>query len=169
MITILQIILWIVAVASVGLLALTLWGLYLKHKGQTPFDAAGLDADGGKYATSHDGQKIEYFTYGSADPSAPVVVNMHGSGPEALSEKRFYAPICEALGVRGISISLPGHGYTHRCGYRWMNERTAGLYGCAQSVPKECRYPTQEHPTPAKRRAETPTKRWSFGPVSIPV
>jgi len=112
MMIIVQIILWIIAVASVGLLALTFWGLYLKNKGQIPFDAAALAADGGKYATSHEDRKIEYFTYGSTDPSASVVVNMHGSGPEALSEKRFYAPICEALGVRGISISLPGYGYT---------------------------------------------------------
>ncbi|MGB1276603.1 MAG: alpha/beta fold hydrolase, partial [Nannocystaceae bacterium] len=44
--------------------------------------------------------------------NAPVVVNIHGSGPEARSERELWAPVCEALGVRGLSISLPGYGYT---------------------------------------------------------
>ena len=112
MATLIEIVLWTLASISLVLLALTLWGLYLKNQGQEPFDSEALAADGGKYAVSSDGRKIEYFTYGSTDPNAPVVVNMHGSGPEAFSEKSFYAPICEALNVRGISLSLPGHGYT---------------------------------------------------------
>ena len=29
-----------------------------------------------------------------------------------MSELKFYRPICEALGVKGIAISLPGYGYT---------------------------------------------------------
>lgn len=88
------------------------FGLFLRRRGQLPFDAEALAADGGKYVSNSAGRRIEYFVYGSVEAGAPVVVNMHGSGPEARSERRLWAPACEALGVKGISISLPGYGYT---------------------------------------------------------
>lgn len=88
------------------------FGRYLRNRGQPPFDAAALAADGGRYAATADGRRVEYFVYGSPDVDAAVVVNMHGSGPEARSEMALHAPVCEQLGVRSIAISLPGYGYT---------------------------------------------------------
>lgn len=87
-------------------------GLLLRKRGQLAFDAEALAADGGLYVVAPAGRRIEYFRYGSDDPQAPVVVNLHGSGPEARSEQELWAPVCEKLGVRGLAISLPGYGYT---------------------------------------------------------
>ena len=88
------------------------FGLVLRNRGQRAFDADALAAEGGSYVVSAAGRTIEYFVYGSTDPTAPVVVNMHGSGLEARSERDLWAPACEKLGVRGLSLSLPGYGYT---------------------------------------------------------
>lgn len=98
----------------VVLLGLTAWvvGLVIRKRGQRPFDAEALEAEGGKFALNSEGRHIAYVVYGSTDPSAPVVVNMHGSGAEANFEKELWAPICEDLGVRGIALSLPGYGHT---------------------------------------------------------
>ncbi len=106
-----------VLAGAFGFLALTfviVWwvGRRMVRNGQRAFDADAVAADGGKFATADSGRKVEYFTYGSTDEHAPVVVNMHGSGPEAKSECALWAPVCEQLGVRGIAISLPGYGYT---------------------------------------------------------
>lgn len=102
-----------IAAASVALyLAAVAFGLYLKRRGQLPFDPEALAAEGGKYVTTADGRIVEYFTYGPPDRDARVVVNMHGSGMEAREQARLNAPICEGLGVRGIAISLPGFGYS---------------------------------------------------------
>ena len=88
------------------------FGLYLRRGGQRRFDPHALEAEGGKYVTTADGRIVEYFVYGGADPTVRTVVNMHGSGTEAREQARLNAPICEALGVRGIAISLPGFGYS---------------------------------------------------------
>lgn len=87
-------------------------GSVIRRRGQRPFDADALAADGGLHVVNGEGRRIEYFRYGSTDPRAPVVVNIHGSGPEAGSERELWAPVCEKLSVRGLSISLPGYGYT---------------------------------------------------------
>lgn len=107
-----NIFLGLLAVVVIVYLALVLIGRNIIRKGQKPFDAAAVEADGGKFVVNSEGRHIEYFVYGSGDSTAPVVVNIHGSGPEAGSERELNAPICEALNVRGISISLPGYGYT---------------------------------------------------------
>ncbi len=103
----------IIVAAGVALYLLAVaFGLYLKARGQRPFDADTLAAEGGKYATAADGRVVEYLTYGTTSRDAKVVVNMHGSGTEAREQARLNAPSCEALGVRGIAISLPGFGYS---------------------------------------------------------
>jgi pimeloyl-ACP methyl ester carboxylesterase len=107
-----QIIVILIIVASVAYLAATGFGLHLIKQGQRPFDAAALEADGGKYITTSDGRVVEYFVSGSTDRAAKVVVNLHGSGTEAMEQHRLYAPICEALGIRGIAIGLPGYGFS---------------------------------------------------------
>ena len=88
------------------------FGLYLKKRGQLPFDKYAVEKDGGKYVTNKLGRTIEYFVYGNQDENAPVIVTIHGSGPEGLSEVHFHNEACAALKVKGISISLPGYGYT---------------------------------------------------------
>ena len=36
---------------------------------------------------------------------------------------------------------------------------------CAQSVPKECQMPTQEHPTPTKTKGRNARKTLTFRPL----
>ena len=36
---------------------------------------------------------------------------------------------------------------------------------CAQSVPKECQMPTQEHPTPTKTKGRNASKTLTFRPL----
>ena len=87
-------------------------GLIIKHQGQSAIDEVSLKRDGGQIVEDVKGRSIEYFLYGSQDPNAPVVINMHGSSLDGTFEKAVNQKSCEALGVRGISISLPGVGNT---------------------------------------------------------
>jgi len=91
---------------------ITVVGLIVKSQGQSEIDKASLIKDGAKLAVNEHGRKIEYFVYGSTDPTAPVIINIHGSGVEGRLEKEMYQGICEELNVRGIAISLPGFGNT---------------------------------------------------------
>jgi pimeloyl-ACP methyl ester carboxylesterase len=101
------------AIALVSVFSLfIIGGLIVKKRGQSEIDEASLIRDGAKLAVNSDGRRIEYFVYGNTNPNAPVIVNIHGSGIEGNFEKSIYQPICEKLGVRGISISLPGYGNT---------------------------------------------------------
>ena len=124
----------VAAAAFAGLLGV---GARERRRGQLPVDRASLEADAGKTATTADGRTVEYFTYGSTDPGAVVVVNMHGSGLEGRFEKRLHAPICEALGVRGIAISMPACGNTDmkpgRTVIDWATEDLAAVLD-AESV-----------------------------------
>lgn len=87
-------------------------GLYLLKKGQLPFDEKAIERDGGKYIETEDGRKVEYFVFGNVEPDSKVVICIHGSGPEAMSEVHFNQKSCVELGVKGIALSLPGYGYT---------------------------------------------------------
>ena len=87
-------------------------GLIIKNQGQSEIDEASIIRDGAKIATDKNGRKIEYFLYGSSDVNAPVIINMHGSGLDGTFEKAVNKSACKELGVRGISISLPGVGNT---------------------------------------------------------
>ena len=102
------------AIAFIGALfgGALLFGRRLCSSGQAPFDAVDLEAEGSQFAVTADGRFVEYFVYGTADPEAGVVVNMHGSGLEARFEVALYQSECDDLGVRGIAISLPGYGCT---------------------------------------------------------
>jgi len=116
------------AIAFIGALfgGALLFGRRLRSCGQAPFDAVDLEAEGGQFAVTADGRFVEYFVYGTTDPEAGVVVNMHGSGLEARFEVALYQSICDELGVRGIAISLPGYGCTDMKPGRkvldWANE-----------------------------------------------
>ena len=87
-------------------------GLYLLKKGPSPFDVKALENDGGKFAETEEGRKVEYFVFGNLQDSSKVLICMHGSGPEARSEVAFNQKSCTELGIKGIAISIPGYGYT---------------------------------------------------------
>ncbi|MGB0837410.1 MAG: alpha/beta fold hydrolase [Flavobacteriaceae bacterium] len=97
----------------VGLyLILIISGIFIKRKGQFPINQASLNRDDALIVTDKTGRKVEYFRYGSKDMKAPVMINIHGSGLDGTFEKAVHHRSCEALGVRGISISMPGVGNT---------------------------------------------------------
>ena len=87
-------------------------GLIVKKQGQSEIDEASIIKDGAKIATDKYDRRIEYFLYGSNDINAPVIISIHGSGLDGTFEKAVNISACENLGVRGISISLPGVGNT---------------------------------------------------------
>ncbi|MCY9870470.1 alpha/beta hydrolase [Vibrio barjaei] len=88
------------------------WGILLRRRGMLPIDNKQLVNDELRTTTTKDGRTVSYCVYGSDEPSAPVVVNMHGSGLECGFERSNYAHVCQALHCRGIAISLPGCGFS---------------------------------------------------------
>ena len=94
------------------LLIFTIGGLIIKNKGQREINREILLGEGGKLALDQNNRKIEYFTYGSSDTNALVVINIHGSGLDGTFEKLVHQKSCDELNVKGISISLPGYGNT---------------------------------------------------------
>tara|TARA_B100000674_G_scaffold195639_2_gene159257 strand:- start:30345 stop:31394 length:1050 start_codon:yes stop_codon:yes gene_type:complete len=90
----------------------TVCGLIIKNKGQSDINRENLLNEGAKLALDQNGRKIEYFTYGTLDTNAPVVINIHGSGLDATFEKLVHQNSCNELNLKGISISLPGYGNT---------------------------------------------------------
>jgi pimeloyl-ACP methyl ester carboxylesterase len=111
-----MIVVYIIGYILLGLISIFLFlefmGFYLLKKGQGAFDKKALERDGGKFAETVDGRKIEYFVFGNLNPQAKVVVCIHGSGFEAMSEVALNDQCCIELGLKGIAISLPGYGYT---------------------------------------------------------
>lgn len=93
-------------------LILSLSGFLILKKGQQSFDYQVLENDGGKYVITDDSRKVEYFVFGNTDPQSKVIICIHGSGPEALSEVKFNEKCCIELGLKGIAISLPGYGFS---------------------------------------------------------
>lgn len=87
-------------------------GLIIKYQGQKEINQESVIKDQAKFAIDKNGRHIEYFLYGSQNPSAPVVINIHGSGLDGTFEKAVNQKACDSLGVRGIAISLPGVGNT---------------------------------------------------------
>ena len=111
-----MIVVYIIGYILLGLtsiyLILLFMGLYLLKKGPLPFDEKALGKDGGKYVETGDSRKVEYFVFGNLEPESKVIICIHGSGPEAVSEIDFNEKCCIELGLKGIAISLPGYGYT---------------------------------------------------------
>ena len=103
---------WTASVLLALFVIINTWGLIIKNQGQSDIEEKDLESEGAKIATARDGRKIEYFTYGSTNEKAPVIINIHGSGLEGSFEKNIYQTACDELEVRGISISLPGVGNT---------------------------------------------------------
>jgi pimeloyl-ACP methyl ester carboxylesterase len=87
-------------------------GVRIRNQGMRPIRLNELKEGGQRIAITKDGRQVAYCIYGSQDPTAPVVINMHGSGLEAGFERATYEQVCVALECRGIAISLPGCGFT---------------------------------------------------------
>ena len=94
------------------IIAFNAWGLYLRARGQAAANEANMLKEGAVFAIDKNGRKIEYMCYGSDDVKAPVIINIHGSSMDAQFEKNVHQKACEELGVKGVSISLPGYGNT---------------------------------------------------------
>ena len=105
-------IMWFTLTLLLLLCGVVLIGVLIRDGGMSPIDEGQVQASGQRLATTDDGRKVAYLVYGSEDPDAPVVINMHGSGLEAGFERATYQSICVALGCRGVAISLPGCGFT---------------------------------------------------------
>ena len=87
-------------------------GMAMLKRGQKPFNAKALQQDGGHLLKNKFGRKIEYVVFGDQAQNTNVIITLHGSGPEAMSEATLHEQACNALNVKGIAISLPGFGYT---------------------------------------------------------
>lgn len=88
------------------------FGIYLKNRGQKPFQKELAATDGRKFVTNTSGRTIAYIVFGDLASTNQVMITIHGSGPEALSEANFHRDEFLSLKVKGIAISLPGYGYT---------------------------------------------------------
>eukprot|EP00435_Cladocopium_sp_Y103_P068261 s691_g31.t1 len=77
-------------------------------------DVGKITALGGKYAQADDGRIIEYYTYGSEDSDAQTLLQINGSCGSArlFSQMTGMVKVMKDLKIRGISISLPGHGFS---------------------------------------------------------
>lgn len=77
-----------------------------------PIDVRKIVAAGGKYAQSADGRIIEYYVYGSSQPDAKIFLQINGSTGtgRVFSRLKGMADRLAAENVRGIAISVPGHG-----------------------------------------------------------
>lgn len=103
------------AILSVGVV---LYGLVRKSQPYRAFDPAeqasnaqALGAEG-RYITMPDGRVVEYLVYGSKDPDAKVIVQIHGASSSAGWMCRMNGPLLQSLNVKGIAPSLPGYGFS---------------------------------------------------------
>lgn len=97
---------------------LCLYGLYLWYRGEAPLTKNNKDVNGKYLVTTTvsdntmKNRTIEYFVWGSNKPSAMVTVVCHGSNTTGKNFNEFLYPAktMEAMNVRVISPSFPGHG-----------------------------------------------------------
>ena len=77
-----------------------------------PIDVQQIVAAGGKFVQASDGRIIEYYVYGSERPDALVLLQVNGSNGTGrlYSRLKGFVDRLVSENVKGISISLPGHG-----------------------------------------------------------
>ena len=83
-------------------------------KAPGPIKVEKITKDGGKFIQQPDGRIVEYFLYGSEDPSARVLVQCPGSmatGYHNTGLPKLCAKLKE-LNIRGVSVSMAGYGFT---------------------------------------------------------
>eukprot|EP00854_Cymbomonas_tetramitiformis_P019113 gene19113-22854_t len=80
----------------------------------SPIDTKNILRDGGKYVQLSDGRIVEYFVYGSEATDARVLVQINGSMGTGWMFGQFPASVqkLKELNVKGLSITVPGHGYS---------------------------------------------------------
>ena len=73
-------------------------------------------ADGTRWIQKPDGRIIEYYVFGSEDPGARIIILVNGSNGSAqfFSEMPSMVSVLKEKNVKGISINIPGHGFTSR-------------------------------------------------------
>eukprot|EP00946_MAST-07B_sp_MAST-7B-sp1_P000196 g196.t1 len=77
-------------------------------------DPSRIVRDGGKWLQLEDGRIVEYFVYGSDKPDARILVQVNGSMGTGWVFSHI-APVQNKLvelNVKGISVSVPGFGYS---------------------------------------------------------
>jgi len=80
--------------------------------------------DSTKWIQKQDGRIIEYYTFGSEEPDAKIFIIINGSNGSAqfFSEMPSMVTVLKEKNVKGISINIPGHGFTSRDPLRRMGE-----------------------------------------------
>ena len=108
----------IVGIPVIAWAAVVGYGLVRRAQPYTPFDseaqkndAAQLGAEG-RSIKMPDGRIVEYLVYGSQDPQARVIVQIHGASSSAGWICAMYAPLLAELNIKGIAPSLPGYGFS---------------------------------------------------------
>ena len=97
---------------------ITAYGLIRRAQPLRPFDAeeqaesAARVGGKGRYITTADGRIVEYLVYGSEQPDAKVIVQMHGSTTSGGWQCKMNASLCKELNLKGIAPSVPNHGYS---------------------------------------------------------
>ena len=83
-------------------------------KAPGPVNVSKIILDGGKYIQHEDGRVVEYFTYGSDEADVPVLLQINGSmGTGFLCARNQYVDAkLKELKIKGLSITIPGYGYT---------------------------------------------------------
>ena len=112
------ILLVVFVVPTVAWLSVILYGLIRRAQPLRPFDQADHARDAetinaeGRYVTMPDGRVVEYLVYGSKDPAAKVIVQIHPAGASAGFPCRMNATLFRDLNLKGIAPSMPGYGYS---------------------------------------------------------
>lgn len=108
----------LIGVPAIVWLAVLLYGLVRRLQPYRAFDPDEQQSDAqtlgaeGRYVTMPDGRVVEYLVYGSKDPAAKVIVQIHGASTSAGWMCRMYGPLLESLNLTGIAPSLPGYGFS---------------------------------------------------------
>jgi hypothetical protein len=98
--------------------ATTLYGLWRKRQPLRAFDpaeqreSAAILGGEGRHVITPDGRVVEYIVYGSCQPDARAIVQIHGSGITVGIVCAMNKTLCEELNLIGIAPSMPCHGYS---------------------------------------------------------
>ena len=72
--------------------------------------------DSTKWIQKPNGRIVEYYVFGSEEPDAKIFIMVNGSNGSAqfFSEMPSIVSVLKEKNVKGISINIPGHGFTSR-------------------------------------------------------
>jgi len=80
--------------------------------------------DSTKWIQKPNGRIVEYYVFGSEEPDAKIFIMVNGSNGSAqfFSEMPSIVSVLKEKNVKGISINIPGHGFTSRDPLRRMGD-----------------------------------------------